>query len=99
MRGNKKTKGMVIRGHNRNVNEGSLGKRGEGDDPIPCITLCLASTPAQGRRTLSRDGHVGQGVSTEAAEREMRAEGADKSKPALKEREGTKSPLSNKLKY
>lgn len=75
---------MVIRGHNRNVNEESLGKGGEGDDPIPYITLYLASTPAQGRRMLPRDRHTGQGVSTETAEREMRAQSADKSKPALK---------------
>ena len=85
MRGNKKTKGMVIWGYNRNVNEESLGKRGEGDNWLPYITLYLASTPAQGRM-VPRDRHTGQSVSTETAEREMSAQGADKSKPALKKR-------------
>lgn len=56
----------------------------EGKEMTP--SLYLASTPAQGRGTLSRDRHMGQGVSTETAVREMRAQGADKSKPALKKR-------------
>lgn len=69
---------MVIRGHKRDVKEESLGKRGEGDDLIPYVSLYLASTLAQGWRVLPRDRHPGQAVSTETAEREMRAQGADK---------------------
>lgn len=42
---------------------------------------------AQGRRVILRERHTGQGwVSTEMAGREMRAQGAEENKPALKKR-------------
>ena len=76
---------MVIRGHNRNVNEESLGKRGEGDGPMVPHTAPRKHSSAREQDAPQGQIH-GQGVSTHREASEGRAQGAQQSNAAPKNR-------------